>query len=78
MGQHASATNEVLLVIEAALAEMATDHPQCGRYLSRLVEGARPREVADEEELASAVFARRLYRCRQKLRSLLAMKGVVI
>ena len=68
---------ETLRVIEGALAEMDRDQPQCGRYLTRLVEGLRPQEVAAEEQLESAVFYRRLYRCRQKLRDLLAAKGVV-
>lgn len=69
---------ETLMVIEASLVEMAKEHPQCERYLSRLVAGVRLRDIAKEEALAPAVFSRRLYRCRQKLRSLLAAKGVVL
>jgi RNA polymerase sigma factor (sigma-70 family) len=69
-------SRETLQLIEHALSEMRQSDPQCGRYISRLVEDARPQEVAEEEGLAPAVFYRRLYRCRQKLRQLLVARGV--
>lgn len=65
-----------LEAIEGALAEMARTDPQCARYLSRLADGERPGEVARDEKVDVPVFSRRLYRCRGKLRRLLAAKGV--
>jgi len=71
-------SRETLRVIEDALVEMGRSDPQCGRYLMRLVDDARPQAVAADEGLEPAVFYRRLYRCRQKLRGLLTARGVDI
>ena len=48
----------------------------CSGYLAKLMGGGTPADVADEEGLEAAVFYRRLYRCRQKLRERLKVKGV--
>ena len=69
-------SRETLVLIEDALDEMRDSDPQCGRYITRLVADAKPHDVAAEEGLEPAVFYRRLYRCRQKLRALLRTRGV--
>ena len=48
----------------------------CSGYLGSLMGGAAPADVAGTEGLEAAVFYRRLYRCRQKLREWLRGKGV--
>ena len=65
-----------LRLIEDAISEMHNNNENCGRYLARLIDGDTPQDVANEEDLAPAVFYRRLYRCRQKLRALLSVRGV--
>lgn len=50
--------------------------PPCAGYLGALMGGASPADVAESEGLQAAVFYRRLYRCRQKLRDWLRAKGM--
>jgi len=71
-------SEQTLLVVEGALGEMARSDPTCAAYLSRLADGARPGEIADDESVERPAFYRRLYRCRQKLRDILIEKGVVV
>lgn len=71
-------SERTLLVVESALDEMARTDPTCAAYLSRLADGARAGEIADDESVERSAFYRRLYRCRQKLRELLIAKGVVL
>jgi RNA polymerase sigma factor (sigma-70 family) len=69
-------SSEALALIEDALEEMHRGDPRCARYLSRLIDSAKPHEVATEEGIEPPVFYRRLYRCRQKMRDLLTARGV--
>jgi RNA polymerase sigma factor (sigma-70 family) len=70
-------TDEALRAIEEAIDDVSRESPNCGRYLSRLLDDARPNDVAEEEGLEPSVFYRRLYRCRQKLRLRLQERGIV-
>lgn len=72
----ALASAQAVTIIRQALDRMAEEDAPCGRYLARVLSGAAPNIVASEEGLEEAVFYRRLYRCRQKLRALLAKRGV--
>ncbi len=63
-------------LIHALLATLEETDPQCARYLQRLAEGEKPAEVAEREKLRAAVFYRRIYRCRGKLRELMREEGV--
>ena len=67
-----------LTLVENALDEMARTDTRCAGYLSRLADGARAGDIADDESIARAAFYRRLYRCRQKLRNLLTARGVMV
>lgn len=62
--------------VHAALAELARREDPCHGYLNAVLDGSSARELALREGLEPAVLYRRLYRCRQKLRQLLAMRGV--
>lgn len=55
---------------------IAAARPPCPDYLRRLAAGAAPARIATEAGLEAAVFYRRLYRCRQKLRQWLRDRGV--
>ena len=55
---------------------MATRDRDCARYLQRLFDGVAPGELARQEGLEEAALYRRVYRCRIKLRTLLARRGV--
>ncbi len=68
-------TEQAVRTIEGALARMASTDAGCARYLAALAGGASPREVAQRESLEETVFYRRVYRCRQKLRTALAAMG---
>lgn len=63
--------------IRAALATLAAESATCGSYLRALADGRSPAEVAAEAGLEEAVLYRRVYRCRQRLRALLAERGVL-
>jgi len=67
-----------LELVESVLEQMARTDARCAHYLSRLADGARAGDVADDEAIERTAFYRRLYRCRQKLRDLLAARGVIV
>lgn len=69
-------SQETLIVVESALDELSRTDPVCAGYLSRMADGARARDVADDSSIERAAFYRRLYRCRHKLRELLRAKGI--
>ncbi len=48
----------------------------CSEYLGQLMEESTPATVASEVGLTPEVFYRRLYRCRQKLRTWLRQRGI--
>lgn len=66
---------EALAAVRAGLDAMAATDERCARYLARLAAGYLPREVAKEERMDEALFYRRVYRCRRKLRALLEQRG---
>jgi DNA-directed RNA polymerase specialized sigma24 family protein len=68
---------ELRRILHGVLHVLGESHPDCGRYLQRLVDGLSPAAVASEEGLAPGALHRRLYRCRMVLRSLLAEQGVL-
>jgi DNA-directed RNA polymerase specialized sigma24 family protein len=71
------ASKEAVRIVGECIASMTGADAACGRYLRRLADGAGVGELAREERLAEAVLYRRVYRCRIKLRSLLARRGVM-
>lgn len=62
--------------IHQAMRTLRSGDEQCWGFLSRLVDGAKPRRLAQDTGLEEAVLYRRLYRCRQKFRRLLEERGV--
>lgn len=62
-------------VVHEALAALDGDGSPCGRWLGALAGGESPGALARAAGVAEAAFYRRLYRCREKLRALLAEKG---
>jgi DNA-directed RNA polymerase specialized sigma24 family protein len=71
------AAADAVRAIERALDQLGRDDAPCGRYLRTLAAGQAPRTLAAREGVAEAVLYRRVYRCRQKLRALLADAGVL-
>lgn len=71
-------SDTTLSLVEEALEDMRRSDPECAGYLNRLADGERSGAIADSHSIARAVFYRRLYRCREKLRGLLGEKGVVV
>jgi RNA polymerase sigma factor (sigma-70 family) len=71
-------SHTTLATIEAALVALGNTDSTCAGYLSRMADGDRAGDIADREGIERRAFYRRLYRCRQKLRDLLAKKGVVV
>lgn len=69
---------ELREALQEALEVMRVRDPECGRAIDRLVGGASPAELAAEIGVEPAVFYRRLYRCRMKLKSLLEERGVKV
>jgi RNA polymerase sigma factor (sigma-70 family) len=67
---------DAVRVVGECLDGLAATDPGCARYLRRLLAGAAPADVADEEGLPHAAFYRRVYRCRIKLRELLDQRGL--
>jgi RNA polymerase sigma factor (sigma-70 family) len=67
---------ETARLFEEAIVELGGPEDNCRRYLGRLLEGASPQQVARAGGLDAAVFYRRLYRCRQRLREILRRKGI--
>ena len=67
---------ELRQALAAALAEMRASDSQCGRYIGRLLDGLTPSALAAEEGVEQGALYRRMYRCRAKLRGLLAERGI--
>lgn len=70
-------SEDAIARIHDAIAALASENEACARFLSRLLQGVSPAELAGEEHLDEAVLYRRVYRCRQRLRLILAEKGVL-
>jgi DNA-directed RNA polymerase specialized sigma24 family protein len=66
-------SQEAVAILRSGVAALGEP---CSGYLAGLMGGATPAHVAEGEGLEAAVFYRRLYRCRQKLREWLKLKGV--
>jgi DNA-directed RNA polymerase specialized sigma24 family protein len=67
---------ELRAALAESLAAMRASDPQCGRYIGRLLDGATPAVLAAEEGVEQGALYRRMYRCRMKLRGLLAERGI--
>lgn len=67
---------ELRQALGAALAEMRGADTQCARYIGRLLDGLTPAALAAEEGVEQSALYRRMYRCRMKLRGLLAERGI--
>jgi RNA polymerase sigma factor (sigma-70 family) len=67
---------ELRQALTAALAEMRAADGQCARYIGRLLDGSTPAALAAEEGVEQGALYRRMYRCRTKLRDLLARRGI--
>jgi RNA polymerase sigma factor (sigma-70 family) len=88
--RHASAPERSLTPLEAleqsetdkvvgeALRELAATSDSCGRYLRSIADGEKPASIARREGLEESVLYRRIYRCREKLRELLAARGISV
>ena len=72
----ALASDEAIGIVESCLDRMRDTDAACARYLRRLIEGRTPRDLAGEEKITEPVLYRRVYRCRLKLRALLAERGI--
>ena len=66
-------SEDAVRLLRAGVASLGSP---CAGYLEALMEGATHADIAAGEELEAAVFYRRLYRCRQKLREWLRAKGI--
>lgn len=62
--------------VQAALAELERGSRSCGRYLRGVLGGVDPGDLATGDGIEPAVLYRRLYRCREQLRQILAARGV--
>jgi DNA-directed RNA polymerase specialized sigma24 family protein len=71
----ALASQDAVSLVHACLARMERDDAPCAGRLRGLADGRTPRELARAERVEEAAFYRRLYRCRLKLRALLAERG---
>jgi RNA polymerase sigma factor (sigma-70 family) len=69
---------ETAALIHQALGALAAESEACARYLRGIVDGQKPATIARREGLEEAVLYRRIYRCREKLRGLLAARGVSV
>lgn len=67
---------ETAQLFAVSIRELGGPDDTCRQYLSRLLQGASPKQVANAASLDAAVFYRRLYRCRQRLREILRKKGI--
>jgi DNA-directed RNA polymerase specialized sigma24 family protein len=63
-------------VVLACLEQLGRVDASCAKRLRALAEGQAPGDLARAEAVEEAAFYRRLYRCRLKLRELLAAQGV--
>ena len=66
-------SDESVRLLQSGVASLGSP---CTGYLGALMGGSSPAVVAEDEGLEAAVFYRRLYRCRQKLREWLKSRGV--
>lgn len=71
-----AASEQAVRIVNECIESMRASDPDCARYLSRLSEGLSAGELAREERLEQSALYRRVYRCRIKLRALLARRGV--
>jgi len=71
----ALAARDAERVVLDALASLARGDAPCGRWLAALAEERPPGELARAEGIEEGAFYRRLWRCREKLRALLAERG---
>jgi DNA-directed RNA polymerase specialized sigma24 family protein len=69
-------SRESARLVRESVEALAAIDSNCGRYMTHILEGRTPSEIAEEERLDPAVLYRRVYRCRGKLRSLLLERGV--
>jgi RNA polymerase sigma factor (sigma-70 family) len=69
--------SESATIVDEALRHMRDTDPRCHGYIRQVMEGRKARAIARAEGLEEAVFYRRLYRCRQKLRERLRARGVL-
>jgi RNA polymerase sigma factor (sigma-70 family) len=65
------------LIVTDALSAMGEKDPRCHGYIRQVMQGRKAHAIARDEGLEEAVFYRRLYRCRQKLREQLRARGVL-
>ena len=63
-------------LVHAAIGELGGRVEHCSRYLRRVVAGESPAAIAASEQVEPSVIYRRLYRCREQLREILAQQGV--
>ena len=64
-------------LLKQSLRELRRVEDPCAALLEGVIAGNAPATMAEEAEVSPAIFYRRLYRCRQKLRRLLEEKGVI-
>ncbi len=71
----ALASRDAERLVHDALERMGATDPRCGWWLARLADGHTPGELARASSIEENAFYRRLWRCREKLRALLAERG---
>ncbi|MGH7740987.1 MAG: RNA polymerase sigma factor [Candidatus Eiseniibacteriota bacterium] len=67
---------QAVAIVGECIGVLRERDPACARYLARLADGLSPRELAHEERIEESALYRRVYRCRIKLRELLAKRGI--
>lgn len=67
-------SEQVQRLLDEGIARLG---PPCAGYLAALLRGESPAAIAADASLEPAVFYRRLYRCRRKLREWLESRGVI-
>jgi DNA-directed RNA polymerase specialized sigma24 family protein len=72
----ALAAEAAAAAVHDCLDLMSRTDAACARYLRGLADGRTPGELAREESVDEPALYRRLYRCRLKLRALLAERGL--
>lgn len=70
--------SETASLLGEALRALAAGSESCGRYLRGIGDGQKPAAIARREGVEEAALYRRIYRCREKLRALLAARGVSV
>jgi RNA polymerase sigma factor (sigma-70 family) len=71
-------SGETARLLHEALDVLGAESETCGRYLRGIVDGDKPAAIAQREGLQEAVLYRRIYRCRERLRSILHSRGVLV